>query len=297
MLTLLRDAITRYVDDRGGSDGVYSTAIEGLVFMRVTDRTLPHPLIYRPQLCLIVQGAKRLTVGDAQFDYGQGQALIVSVELPGVGYVTQASREEPFMALVLEFDLGILREVLDQLDTPPKLAADSVPGVFIDTLADPVMDCVARLVRMLDSPGAPPILYTSIMRELSFWLLTGPNGGRIARLALPSGHAERIAGAISMIRQDLARPVRVEELAGAARMSASTFHRHFKMLTSMTPLQYQKHLRLLEARRLLVADAANISNAAYQVGYESASQFSREYARMFGAPPKRDMTARRMVAA
>ena len=169
--------------------------------------------------------------------------------------------------------------------------------MFVDALVSPVADCVARLIRLLDTPGAVPILYPSIMRELSFWLLTGPSGGRIARLALPSGHAQRIADAINVMREDIARPVRVEELAGAARMSPSSFHKHFKMLTSMTPLQYQKQLRLLEARRLMTADAANVANAAYRVGYESPSQFSREYARMFGAPPKRDVTALRTAAA
>ncbi len=197
---------------------------------------------------------------------------------------------------MLELDTGILREVLERLDAPPKLDGDMGGGVYVDVLTGPVAE-VTRLIRLLDTPGAIPILYPSIMRELSFWLLTGPNGGRIARLALPSGHAQRIADAIHAMREDIARPMRVEELAGAARMSPSSFHQHFKTLTSMTPLQYQKQLRLLEARRLMVADAANVANAAYRVGYESASQFSREYARMFGAPPKRDVAAMRMAAA
>lgn len=295
MSSELRDAVARYVDRRG--DGFHATALKGLACMRSTSQTLPHSLLYRPQLCLVAQGAKRLTVGDAAFDYRVGQALIIGVELPGSGYVTQASREAPFLGLVLELDIGILREVLEQLDTPPTLDADMEAGVFVDVLASPVADCVTRLIRMLDTPAAIPILYPSVMRELTFWLLTGPSGGRIARLALPSGHAQRIADAIYVMRANLTRPVRVEELAGVARMSPSSFHKHFKTLTSMTPLQYQKQLRLLEARRLMVADAANVATAAYRVGYESASQFSREYARMFGAPPKRDVAALRTAAA
>ncbi|MEA3541703.1 MAG: AraC family transcriptional regulator [Pseudomonadota bacterium] len=295
-MSALKNAVARYIEREGGRDGLYTTAIDGLALMRSISETLPHPLVYRPALCLVAQGAKRLALGDASFDYGVEQALIVSVELPGFGYVTEASRVTPFLGLVIEFDIGILREVLEQLDTPLKHDGQMGSGVFIDGLTSPVADCATRLVQLLDTPSAIPILYPSIMRELSFWLLTGANGSRIARMALPSGHAQRIADAISLMRADLARPVRVDELAAAARMSPSSFHQHFKTLTSMSPLQYQKQLRLLEARRLMVAETANVANAAYRVGYESASQFSREYARMFGAPPKRDISVLRMLA-
>lgn len=297
MSSALKDAVARYTEERGGADGIYPTAIEGLAFMRLSSETLPHSHVHRPALCLVAQGAKRLTLTDVAYDYAEGQALVVSVELPGFGRVTRASRTAPFLGVVLEFDIGVLREVLEQLDSPPKLDGDLGPGVFVDLLASPVADCVTRLIRLLDAPEAIAVLYPSIMRELSFWLLSGPSGGRIARLALPSGHAQRIADAIQLMRADIARPVRVEELAAAAGMSLSSFHKHFKTLTSMTPLQYLKQLRLLEARRLMVADVANAANAAHRVGYESASQFNREYARMFGAPPKRDMTALRRAAA
>jgi transcriptional regulator GlxA family with amidase domain len=145
-----------------------------------------------------------------------------------------------------------------------------------------------RLMRVLDTPKAIPVLYPAIMREICFWLLTGAHGGEVRKLGLPDSHTRRITDAIYLLRDNFARPIRVEELAAAARMSLSSFHQHFKTLTSMTPLQYQKQLRLLEARRLMTADGANVSSAAYRVGYESASQFSREYSRMFGAAPKRD---------
>jgi transcriptional regulator GlxA family with amidase domain len=150
---------------------------------------------------------------------------------------------------------------------------------------------------MLGTPDAIPILYPSVMREICFWLLTGPNGGEVCKLALPTRHTRRMAEAIYFLRKNFVRPVRIEELAAAARMSPSSFHQHFKMLTSMTPLQYQKHLRLLEARRLMVAGGTSVTDTAYQVGYESASQFSREYARMFGLPPKRDATELKVRAA
>lgn len=293
----LRDAVAHYTQEQGGADGIYPTTIEGLAFMRLSNETLPHSHVHRPALCLVAQGAKRLALPDSTFDYEAGQALVVSVELPGFGYVTRASQQVPFLGVVLEFDVSILREVLEQLDVVPEMEGDLGDGVFVDSVDQPVADCVTRLIGLLGTPDAIPFLRPLIMRELSFWLLCGPNGGRIARLALPNGHAQRVADAIHYMREDIARPVRVEDLAGAAAMSLSSFHKHFKTLTSMTPLQYLKQLRLMEARRLMAADAANAANAAHRVGYESASQFNREYARMFGAPPRRDMTALRRAAA
>jgi AraC-like DNA-binding protein len=153
-----------------------------------------------------------------------------------------------------------------------------------------------RLVRLLATPKAIPVLYPSIMREIYYWLLSGPNAGAICKIALPNGHTQRIADAIYVLRENFSRSIRIEELAATARMSPSSFHQHFKTLTSMTPLQYQKQLRLLEARRLMVSDAANVTRAALQVGYESPSQFSREYARMFGTPPKRDAMTMKAMA-
>jgi AraC-like DNA-binding protein len=237
-----------------------------------------------------VQGAKQVTFGDDVFDYSEMQALVVSVELPAFSRVTRASRKEPFLGIALEFDIGVMRNVMEELEALPKPNPDVGLGVFVDDLNGPLADCLLRLVQMLSTPKAIPILYPLVMREICFWLLTGPNGGEVCKLALPSSHTRRVAKAIYLLRENFVRPVRIEQLAAAARMSPSSFHQHFKMLTSMTPLQYQKHLRLLEARRLMVTDGTNVTSAAYQVGYESASQFSREYVRLFGVPPKRDAT-------
>jgi transcriptional regulator GlxA family with amidase domain len=152
------------------------------------------------------------------------------------------------------------------------------------------------MVRLLDTPDAIPMIYPLLMREISYWLLTGPHGGEIAGLALSSSRSQRVISAIHALRERFAEPVRIEDLARTAQMSPSAFHREFKALTSMTPLQYQKQLRLLEARRLMTADTANVETAAFQVGYESPSQFSREYARMFGAPPRREVVALKRAA-
>ena len=254
-------------------------------------------MLYRPALCVVAQGAKQVMFADEAFDYAEAQFLVVSVELPILGRVAKASAQAPFLGFNLDFDVGAMREVMEQLETPPMSNGDLGSAVFVGDLGDPLADCLLRLIRLLGTPKAIPVVYPSIMREIYFWLLTGAHGGEIAKLALPGGHAQRVVKAIHILRDDFARPVRVEELAEAARMSPSSFHQHFKALTSMTPLQYQKNLRLLEARRLMMADAVTATSAAFQVGYESASQFSREYARMFGAPPRRDVSEARAAAA
>jgi AraC-like DNA-binding protein len=288
MPSALANALTRYIDAHGGGEGVFATAIDGLVLMRKFDSFLPSHAIYRPCLCVVVQGAKQVTLGDESLDYDELQCLIISIDLPAVGRVTRASAAQPYLAIALEFDVQVMREVMEELDSPPQPNDGVGAAIFVDTMVPPLTDCMLRLMRLLETPQAIPVLYPAIMREICFWLLTGANGGEVCKLALPNSHTRRIADAIRLLRDNFARPVRVEELAAAARMSVSSFHQHFKTLTSMTPLQYQKQLRLLEARRLMTADGANVSAAAYRVGYESASQFSREYSRMFGAAPKRD---------
>ncbi|MBY3447785.1 AraC family transcriptional regulator [Rhizobium laguerreae] len=286
----LKQALNGYMDARGGGDGLFTTAIDGFFLMRSSTLSMPKPAIYRPALCIIVDGAKQLMFGDRFFDYEAMQALIISVEMPAFGRVTKASAERPMIAINLELDVTILREVLKEMDASPRPAGDGGPGVFVQEFGAELQDCILRLIRTLATPKAIPILHPAIMREISFWLLSGKNGDEVCKLALPDSHTRRVAEAIYLLRGNFADAVRVEKLAAAAKMSPSSFHQHFKMLTSMTPLQYQKQLRLLEARRLMVTDGFNAANAAYQVGYESASQFSREYARMFGTPPKRDIS-------
>jgi AraC-like DNA-binding protein len=221
-------------------------------------------------------------------DYRAGQALIVSVETPALGRVAQASPTEPFLGIILEFDLAIMREVADALGTPAPGGEGPGPGVFVTDFEGPLADCTLRLVRLLDTPQAIPLLQPAIMREMAYWLLSGPHRAEVARMVLANTHAHRVIAAIHRLRDRFAETVRIEDLAAAAQMSASAFHRQFRRLTSMTPLQYQKQMRLLEARRLMVGEAASAETAAFAVGYESASQFSREYSRMFGLPPRRD---------
>lgn len=288
MSSPLGTALTRFIDTHGGGEGVLPTSFAGLTLFRATDTVSPSHTLYKPCLCVVAQGAKQVSFGKEVLAYDEQQCLIVSIDLPVVGRVTRASPAVPYLAMALELDVPILRQVMAELDNPPRPREEVTAGLFVETLAEQLSECFLRLVRMLETPGATVALYPAIMREICYWLLTGPHGAEVCTLTLPGSHILRIAGAISHLRGHFARPVRVEELAHAAGMSASSFHQHFKALTSMTPLQYQKQLRLLEARRLMLTGNANVSSAAYQVGYESASQFSREYARMFGDAPKRD---------
>ena len=290
-------ALNQYLDRNGGDDGVLVTPIEGLFLMRSTGERLPHHVMYKPALCITVQGAKQVLFGDKLFDYGEMQALVVGVEQPGVGRVTRASVREPYLGIVLQLDLGILRQVTAQLSPPPKPNGNARMGVFAMEVDGPLADCIGRMIQMLGTPQAAPILFPAIMREISYWLLTGESAGEICKLVSPNGRTQRIAEAICLLRGDIARPIRIEQLADTAQMSPSSFYQHFKLLTSLTPIQYQKQLRLLEARRLMVEGGANVTGAAYRVGYESVSQFSREYARMFGTPPKRDIADLQAVSA
>lgn len=284
----LTEIVKRYTDSQPG-DGPFETPIPGLIFLRSDHRKHPAHLVFKPALCVVVQGAKWTTFGGQRFDYKPGQALVVSVETPALSRVVKASPSEPYLGIIVEFDLAVMREVMEGLDAPPPPVSKVQHGIFVTHFRGYMAECVYRLVRLIDTPQAIPVIAPMIMRELCYWLLTGPHGGEVAGLVLANGHAERVIKAIHALRDQFAEAVRIEELAAIAQMSPSAFHRQFKALTAMTPLQYQKQLRLLEARHLMVSGVATAESAAYQVGYESASQFSREYSRMFGAPPRRDV--------
>jgi AraC-like DNA-binding protein len=284
----LLETVTAYVESKGGGQGLFPTAMEGVNVIRSFQEMMPHRKIYRPSLCVVLKGAKQILFGEHTLDYGEMQCLVVSMELPASGRIVKAAPDEPFLGVTIDFDVSVIHEVLREMDglTPSQGAR---PCVFVADVDEPLSDCIQRLVRMADNPKSVPILYPSVMREIYYWLLSGPHGGEICKLALPESSTERVVKAIQLLRSNFTQTLRVEQLAEAARMSASSFHQHFKALTSMSPLQYQKQLRLLEARRLMISAAATVAEAAYQVGYESASQFSREYSRTFGVAPKRDV--------
>lgn len=286
---ILAETVKRYTDKQAGQVSPYATAIDGLMLLRSDHEKHPSHLIMKPALCVVAQGAKWTTFGDRRYQYGAGQALVVSVEMPALSRVVKASPDEPYLGIVIEFDLAAMRDVIACLDTPPKAEGHFGRGVFVTDFEGPLADCVLRMVRLLETPQAIPVIAPMIKREIGYWLLTGPHGGEVAKVVLANSHVQRVVTAIHALRDQFTQAMRIEELAAVAQMSPSAFHRQFKALTSMTPLQYQKHLRLLEARHLMVSNDLHAEAAAYQVGYESPTQFSREYSRMFGAPPRRDI--------
>ena len=288
---MLQDLVEAMLDftDRQTGASPYPTPIETLIIMRSDHPKPPTHRLSGPVLCVVAQGAKWATFGDDRLEYRAGEALVVGFETPSIGRVIKASPDKPCLVLAFALDHAIMRSVATQIDTLSPPTGEVGRGVFVADFRGPLLDCAVRLVRLLDTPAAIPALYPLIMREICYWLLTGPQGPDIARVALASSPSQPVIDAMRSLRERFAEPVRIEDLAQIAHLSPSAFHRQFKALTSLTPLQYQKQLRLLEARRLMVTTSVNAETAAFEVGYESESQFSREYTRMFGAPPKRDL--------
>ncbi len=282
-------ALMDVIEAQGGGEGQFLTPMEGVRIVRSCQEIMPIRNIYRPSLCVVVKGAKEIMFGDTSLHYYEMDCLVVSVEIPAKGRMVGATPEKPYLGITIDFDVAMLRDVMQQLARPPVPSSADGACVFVGQVDERLADCIERLVRISKTPDAVPVLYPAVMREICYWLLTGPHGAEMAKLALPESHTERVSRAIQLLHRKFAETLRVEQLAEVAHMSPSSFHHHFKQMTSMSPLQFQKQLRLLEARRLMVAEAANVSEAAFQVGYESASQFSREYTRTFGVAPKRDV--------
>lgn len=292
MTQALCGAVRRYVDVHGDTEGAAATPLPGVGMMRAYAPTGIARLIYKPLVCLILQGAKQVTVGPDTYEFAAGQSAIVGADVPAVSRVTRASRAEPYLALAIDLDTAVLLDLASQLGTPDG-AGPAAPAVLVDETDAAVADCALRLVRLIERPESIPLLRPSIGRELHYWLLAGRHGRAIRGLARPDGAAQRVARAVAVLRAEFDRPLRVERLAAAAGMSASTFHHHFRAVTSLSPMQFQKQLRLIEARRRMLGDGLSASRAAFEVGYESVTQFTREYGRMFGRPPRRDVSESR----
>ena len=277
----------------GAETSPYSTAIEDVLILRSDRARVPSYRVFQPALCITVQGAKWTTFGDQRYVYGAGQAMVVTLDMPSQGAVFQATPGEPYLGIVLALHLSVLHELVEQMmpQSPSAAAGEGIPGVCVVDLCAQALDCLRRLLGLLRTPGAIPLLYPALQRELCYWLLSGPGAEQVLRAAKGSRRDNRLVAAIYALKTRYSEQLRVEELAKIAGMSPATFHRQFKASTAMSPLQYQKQLRLLEARRLMLTSGANVETAATRVGYESSSQFSREYARMFGKPPRRDVHA------
>ncbi|HWU15155.1 MAG TPA: AraC family transcriptional regulator [Caulobacter sp.] len=273
---------------RHASTGLNGTPIPRLeitVGRRNTDRA---PCLYRSMVCFILQGSKHVAINDERLSYDSSQYLISALDLPGTGQILDGNDGRPYVAASLVLDPALLAEVASTL--PP--TRDPEPqgvGVAINPMTTPLRDTLLRLLSLLDSPADIPVLAPMTERELLYRLLQGPQGRLLRQIARPEGPLAQIRRAVAWIRDNCNKRLRIEALCDASGMSRASLHRHFLLLTGLSPIQYQKQLRLQEARQLLLAGDHNASNVAFAVGYESASQFSREYARQFGAPPMRDV--------
>ncbi len=280
------EALAATIARHAPRDGMHDMPIPGLALIRSAVPTDQVPSLYQPAVCIIAQGAKVVMLGEETFRYDRDSHLVVSVDLPLTGQVIAATPEAPYLCVRVDLDPGLINELM--LEQPPAAGVRLGRGLHVSRNTPELSDAVARLLALLDRPAEAPFLAPLIRREIHYRLLTGDQAGVVRQIGAPDSRLSQVNRAIAWIRANFDRPFSIESVAGEAGMSASTLHQHFKAVTAMSPLQYQKQIRLQEARRLMLGEAADAQAAGFQVGYESPSQFSREYARLFGAPPARD---------
>jgi len=280
----LETLIARFV----GSSEKVASAVPGLGYFRRTRPTGPVAVTYEPSLCVMVRGSKRVMLGDDTFIYDPMRYLITSVRVPAFAQVLQASEAEPCLGLQMKLDLRELSQMMVEGGLPAPRERQTERGMATGALTLPLVEAFVRLLSLQGEPEAIPVLAPAILKEVHYRLLTGEQGMQLRQIAAAGSQSRQVAKAVQWLQEHFQEELRVESLAELAGMSLSGFHSHFKSMTALSPLQYQKQLRLLEARRLMLAEGVGAAVAAGQVGYESPSQFSREYRRHFGAPPKQD---------
>jgi AraC-like DNA-binding protein len=286
--------ISAHTDVTTDAETIVPTCIPDLTLMRADRPTPIDHTCYEPVICLILQGSKELELGDRRVRADRGQSIIVSHDLPIRTRIVEASVARPYLVAVVRLDLATLRSLADGIEDTEPDSLDQV-ALEVGTAGPEIVDTVRRLVALTDNPADAAVLAPLVLRELHYRLLQADHRTMLRRLLRRDSNASRIAKAIARIRGDLAEPLSVPELARVATMSASTFHQHFKEVTATTPLQYQKSLRLLEARRRIKDEGRTVTEAAFDVGYQSSTQFSREYARTFGIAPREDRPSRAMA--
>ena len=293
----LRTELARKIASFVGSSEKLITGVPGLILTRRTAPTAPASATYEPSLAVVAQGRKRATLAGTTFIFDESRYLLTSLDLPVICNVIEASEEVPYLCFVLKLEMPVVRELLSREEIQaPEAAADS-PAMATSEITPELLEACCRLVDLLDHPRDIPFLSGLIQREIIYRILRGPDGARLRAIATPGDQSQRTAKAIAWVRANYAKPLRVQDLAKIAGMGVSTLHHHFRALTAMSPLQYQKQLRLHAARERMLMDGLDAASAAFEVGYESASQFNREYSRFFGQPPKRDVRTLRSPGA
>ena len=279
-----RDAIARHAP----ADGTFATALPGVTLIRCASPTLPMPVIYEPTVCFVAQGRKRAALGERVFHYDPASYLVATVGLPVMGTVVEASESAPYLCLQLDLDAALLGELTLQHPRPLPASDDGTAGLTLGPMTPTLIDAATRLLTLLDTPQDIPALAPLARRELLYRLISGAHGEVFHQMARTDTRQAQIARAILWLRANYRDASRIETLAEVAGMSRSAFHAHFKAITAMSPLDLRGQLRMQEARRLMVGEGMDAATAGHRVGYESPSQFSREYARLFGLPPARD---------
>lgn len=285
MISPLPDAIRRYTGVYADASGSAPTAIPGMTTVcspRVGEVQYD---IHRPLICLVAQGAKQVTMRGQTLVFGAGDSMVLTADVPTVTRIVKGSRKAPYLSFALCLDPALIVDLSIEMKAP----ADAGGSLEVASTEAEVADTALRMMRLLDRPASVPLLQSQLTRELHYWLLAGRHGPAIRRLGHPDSHAHRIARAVKVLRAEFKSSLPIERLASTAGMSSSSFHQHFRAVTSLSPLQFQKQLRLIEARRLMLADGILPGNAAYSVGYRSVPQFTREYRRLFGLPPAREV--------
>lgn len=281
--------LMKIIKHYSGRDGIYATSIPSLSVIRKSTISEPTASVDEPSFCIIVQGEKEVYLGEERFRFGIGKYLVVSVDLPVTGQIITASNDSPYLALKIEFKPNEILDVLDETDIQAALKKNTKRAIFTSEVEPSLLDAVVRLTSLLDNPKHISKLAPLYKKEILYWILQGPYKDALEQIAIQGSNAFKIKNVIEHIISNYERSFRIGELTEVANMSVASLHRHFKEVTAMSPIQFQKQLRLQEARRLLLTESSDIADIAFKVGYESQSQFSREYSRMFGLPPKMDI--------
>ena len=293
----MRKELARKIASFVGLQERLITDIPGLLLARRTAPTAPTTATYEPSIAVVAQGRKRATLAGTTFIFDESRYLLTSLDLPVICNVIEASEELPYLCFVLKLEMPIIRELLSREEIHAPEPSSTNPAMSTGETTAELLDACCRLVDLLNTPQDIPFLNELIQREIIYRILRGPEGARLRAIATLGDQSHRTAKAIAWVRSNFAKPLRVEDLARIAGMGVSTLHHHFRALTSMSPLQYQKQLRLQAARQRMLMDGLDAASAAFEVGYESASQFNREYSRLFGQPPIRDVRALRSPGA
>lgn len=289
VLNEMKNIIDRY----SLCDGIHATKIEGLHFYKMSSLNVRLPVIYRPSIYVVVQGSKQVSLNKEVFQYTHSKYLVVSVDLPLIGEVTNANKDKPYLCIQIDIDMQIMAKLVAELNLKAKDTYKTGKGIFVGNMDEVLGEPILRLMKLLDAPKDIPYLSAIYFLEIYYRLLNTPHGYSIIQTFLHGSNMYRVAKVIEIMKLDIAKPRSVDELATMINMSTSNFYNQFKKVTGLSPLQYLKQLRLTEARQMMISKNTNATKAAYMVGYESPSQFSREYTRLFGAPPKRDLKAYR----